>query len=270
MWQAGEQQLLPGLLTVAAVVLGLCAAIRPGPIGGRWPVIAVAAWTTIVLACAVTRYGDFWLYQPLSQIPGAGSIRIVGRIVLVLLFPAGIVLGAFAEALARAAGRFGRLPNLGVAILALAAVVFDQSLISTTGSQAHQWAPLRYSHQTATARQAGIREAIRQHPAPTLVYVFPSYGAGSQGGSFGVQLEAMRASQDAGIPCVNGWSGYLPAEWDFFPTYRALFKWLDSTGVPKEQLSGLVIVGEPVPDLDRQYEAAMRAMFPPSAANAQP
>ncbi len=264
-WQAGEQQLLPGLLTLAAVGGGLAVAVRPGPFGGRGATVAVAACSIAVVVVLLTRYGELWVYQPLTRLPGAGGIRAVGRVVLVLLFPAGVVLGAGADAVARAAVRIGRIGPPGAGLLALAAVAADQWLIPTAGPHAHTWAPLRYSKAIATARQARIVEAIRQHPGPTLLYAFPSYGEGSQGGALGAQFEAMRASQDAGIPCVNGWSGYLPGGWGFFPGYRALFAWLAATGVPPERIAGLVVVGVPVPDADPQYEAAMRAAFPPRA-----
>ena len=81
-----------------------------------------------------------------------------------------------------------------------------------------------------------------------------------------LQLEAMRASQNLGLPCVNGYSGYFAREWDEFRDYRALLAWLtEKHHVPPEVVAGLVVVGEPVPDPDPRYEAEMRARFPPRA-----
>jgi hypothetical protein len=265
-WQAGEQQLLPGLLTLAALPVGLAVTVWRGPISGRGAAVTAAAWTTVALALFLTRYGDVWLYEPLTHLPGAGGIRAVGRVVLVLLFPAGVVLGACAEGVATAAGRAGHAATVVVALLAVGAVAADHWLMPTTGPRAQTWGPFRNSKEVAVRRQAAIGEALRRHPAPKLLYVFPSYGAGSVGGAFGVQGEAMRASQDTGIPCVNGWSGYMPNGWGFFPGYRPLFVWLTATGAPPEVVKGLVVVGEPVPDADWRYETAMRASFPPHAA----
>ena len=39
---------------------------------------------------------------------------------------------------------------------------------------------------------------------------------------------------------------------------------------PERALAGLVVIGEPVPDADPQYEAAMRAAFPPRAVAPPP
>jgi hypothetical protein len=260
-WQAGEQQLLPGLLTLAVLPLGALAALRPGPPGGRRAAVATAACTVLLLVLLLTRYGDVWLYEPVTRLPGAGGIRAVGRVVLVLLFPAGVVLGAGVEAATRAV-RLGRVGAVAVATLALAAVAADHWLMPTAGPSGATWGPMRYPKEVAVRRQARIGAAIREHPAAGVLYAFPSYGAGSQGGPIGVQCEAMRAAQDAGIPCVNGWSGYHPGGWDFFAGYRELFAWFANTGVPAEGPPGLVVVGEPVPDADAAYEAGMRARFP--------
>jgi hypothetical protein len=96
-----------------------------------------------------------------------------------------------------------------------------------------------------------------------MVYVFPSEGNGP-GAALGLQLEAVRACQDLGLPCINGYSGYVPGLWDYFTNYRDLMKWLTvSNSVPADRLAGLVVVGEPEPDRDPKYEAAMRAAYPP-------
>ena len=63
-----------------------------------------------------------------------------------------------------------------------------------------------------------------------------------------MQVEVMRAAQDLGVPCVNGYSGYLPYGWDYFPDHPSLMKWL--TGhhhLSPEQLRGLVLIGDPQP-----------------------
>ena len=63
---------------------------------------------------------------------------------------------------------------------------------------------------------------------------------------------------------MNGYSGYLAAGWGEFRGYRELLAWLtEKNHVPPAVLAGLVVVGEPVPDPDPQYEATMRARYPP-------
>ena len=93
--------------------------------------------------------------------------------------------------------------------------------------------------------------------------MFPAKRAGTRGSTLGVQFEAMRAGQDAGVPSANGWSGYVPAGWDLFSVYRPLFEWFAALRVPPHVLEGLVLIGEPDPDADPRYDAAMRPRFPP-------
>jgi hypothetical protein len=263
--QAAEQQLLPGLLTLAALPFGLLAGLRTGQPDGRRAAVAVAAWSVAVLILFVTQFGPVWPYELVNWLPGANSIRAVSRIVLVLLLPMGLVLGACCEALAEVAGRAGRVCALLVGLGAVIAVAADHQLQPTDGPKGHTWGPQRYSKEVAVRRQAVILGAIRSNPSPTLLYVFPSFGLGGPGGTLGVQCEAIRAAQDAGIPCVNGWSGYLMGGWDFFSGYRSLETWFTLSHVPAEALGGLVVVGAPLPDADPLYEAAWRTAFPPRA-----
>jgi hypothetical protein len=183
--------------------------------------------------------------------------------VLVLLFPAGIVVAALGNWVVRQAGNFGRLSGGLAALLLLGGVVADQWLTSTSGAREKDWQILRYSKDSALARQASLTEAIRRHPRPKMVYVLPSR-SDHPNEAIRLQLESMRACQDLGLPCINGYNGYLPGLWDEFTSYRALMKWLTvSNSVPADQLAGLVVVGTPEPDSDPKYEAAMRAAYPP-------
>jgi hypothetical protein len=257
-------KLVPGLLTLGALAVGLGAVIRPGPLAGTWAAVTLAAWTTVVVALGVTQFGDVWPYAPLAHVPGIGGIREIARVVLVLLFPAGVVLAGCVDALCGAAGRAGKGPAVLVGVLALALVVADHWLAAPEGARAQEWAQTRYPLEHILTRQKLISDAIRRHPAPTLVYVFPSVADQKRLNVLVVQLEAMRAAQDLGLPTVNGWSGYIPHEWAYFTGYRSLMEWLTvQHHLPEGVLAGLVVVGEPAPDADPQYEAAMRARFPP-------
>ncbi|MCI0705336.1 MAG: hypothetical protein L0241_30115, partial [Planctomycetia bacterium] len=262
-WKVGEQQLFPGVLTFATVLIGLVVTVRPGPFGGRGSVVAVAACSAVVLALFVTRSQGVWLYQPMAELPGVSGIRATGRIVLVLLFPASVVLAGCADVAAGGASRLGRFGPLVVALFAISAVSSDHWLTATDGSRRAEWDPMRYSKLTALTRQSAITRAIRQHPRPTVVYVFPSVGVECPGGPVGIPFEVMRASQDLGMFCVNGWSGYLPESWAFFANYRDLLAWFALRNLPVEQLEGLVVLGDPLPDRDPMYEAQMRAKYPP-------
>jgi hypothetical protein len=261
--RVNEQQLFPGVIPFLAIVFGLFAVIRPGRFGGTGSLIAVSSVASLILVAMVTRWGNVWPYEFLGHIPGLANIRAVGRVVLVLLFPAGIVVAALGDWVVRQAGKFGRLSGCLAALLLLGGVVADQWLTSTSGSREKDWQLLRYSKELALARQARLTETIRRHPKPKLVYVFPSRSEGPNE-QVRVHLESMRVCQDLGLPCINGYNGYVPVLWDDFTNYRKLMTWLTvSNSVPPDQLAGLVVVGDPEPDSDPQYEAAMRAAYPP-------
>lgn len=260
----GEQQLFLGLVPLAAVLAGLPLLVRPGAFGGRGSAVAVAAGVCVVLAVVVTPVGGVWLYEPVSRLPGAGGIRAMGRVVLVLLFPAAVAVAWGADGLVRLAGRRGRATRVVAALLALAAVVADQWLTSPAGPHAGDWEWARYPVERAVERQQRLIDAIRRHPSPALVYVFPSAARPDPHGPLELQVEALRAAQELGLPCANGWSGYLPSTWDYFAGYRGILGWLtEKNRTPPERLAGLVLVGEPVPDADAGYERRMRAAHPP-------
>jgi hypothetical protein len=262
----GEHQLCPGLVPLTAVAIGLFAIVRPGRFGERRSVVAVVAWSALLLGLLVTRFGEVWPYELAMKLPGTTGIRAIGRIVLVLLFPAAIATAALAESLVRGASRVGRVPAALVAVTILAVIVGEQWLTSTEGVRKSDWEPRRYSRDLTLARQARLTDAIRQHPAPRLVYVFPSAAGPGALDRVVLQLEAMRAAQDLGLPTVNGYSGYFAPGWFEFRGYRDLFVWLkDKHQTSPEVLAGLVVIGEPEPDADPQYEAAMRAAYPPRA-----
>lgn len=256
-----EHQLAPGLIpSLSVLLLALLAFRRPraeAPAGFA----TVGAVAALLLAIVVTRFGPVWLYEPVTHVPGAGGIRVPGRIVLVLLFPAGAAVAWLIDSTVAWGRRAGRFPAVACAVLGVAVVAADQRLVPTSGRE-HEWHPYRYPLRIARERQERISAAIARHPNPTLVYVFPS-AADGPGGVVGLQQEAMRAAQDAGVPSVNGWSGYVPAGWDFFPGYRSLMTWLSANETRADRVAGLVVVGEPTPDSDRVYEAEMRRRYPP-------
>ncbi len=258
-----EQQLCPGFVPLAAVALGLLVVVRPGRLGRPASAVAVAAASAALIGLAFTRFEEMWLYGWIAHLPGVGGVRVIGRVVLVLLFPAAIAIAAGADLAVGLARRAGWLPAVFVALLALAGVAADQWLSRPDGPRAKGWQPMHFPLEVALTRQARLAEAIRKHPDPKLVHVFSTLGDGPLG-AMGLQLEAMRASQDLGIPCVNGWSGYLPGGWDFYEDYRTLMNWLtERNTTPPEKLAGLVVVGEPNRDADPNYEAAMRLAYPP-------
>jgi hypothetical protein len=252
----------PGLVVIAGVLLVAARGVLP--IGTDATRVAVlAAWLTLFLAVFVTRWDDVWLYKPLLALPGVAGIRVPGRVVLVLLFPAGIALAHLVDTAVRAVRRAGSVPGFLTALFAVSLVMADQRLVPADDQHKNEWHYYRNRLDVTLARQSRLAEAINRQPSATLVYVFPS-AADGPGDTMGLQAEVMRTTQDLGLQCVNGWTGHFPKEWENFKSYRELMKWLTVVNnIGPDQLEGMVVVGEPKPDEDLAYEAIMRATYPP-------
>lgn len=239
---SGEQQVCPGLLPLAAVTLGALVIFTPRRLGDRGSVVAACAVSALLVGLLFTQYGETWYYERIAGLPGARGIRAIGRVVLVLLFPAGVVMAAGADALVIAAARGGRGCAACAVVLSLVATVGDQWLSPSDGPR-QGWRYMRCPLGDVLAGQARVAEAIRSHPEPKLVYVFPD---AVPGGAVVAQSAAMRAAQDCGLPCVNGWSAHTPRGWDFFPGPREVTVWLtEKNAVAPELLAGLVYVKRP-------------------------
>jgi hypothetical protein len=242
--------------------LGMIRCSVPTAEGQRKQVVALLCWSSLLLALWVTRWGNLWLYEPILDLPGGGAVRAMGRIILVLLFPLGLATAAmFTWLWGHGSCRWVKV----TAALLLLVLVAEQMLFP------HSWKQEFHVEKATVSKllrwQGQLENIIRQHPRPRILYVFPSeLPPGSEEGHryFRLQVVAMRAAQNVGIPCVNGYSGYQPLDWDYFPNYRELFHWLTKARrVPAGQLQGLVLIGEPEPDGDPEYEEIMRRTYPP-------
>ena len=258
----GERRLFPGWVPLLAMLFALGQIGRSAETaeGQRRVVVSLLCWSSLLLAIWITRFGQLWLYESILSLPGSSTIRVVGRIVLVLLFPLGL---ASAELFTWVLSRSHRLAPIG-SILLLLVLAAEHAVLPTTWKQ--RWEGQRVSLSQLERWQGQLEQTIRQHPQPRLVYVFPSElpPAPEQIHQyFRLQVVVMRASQNVGIPCVNGYSGYNPVDWDIFANYRELFHWLTKARhVPAGQLQGLVLIGEPEPDVDPEYEGIMRQTYP--------
>ncbi len=238
-----ERRVFPGFIALLAVGVGLFAAINSRSIGSRLTTIVLAAWSVALLMLFVTSFDGIWFYRPVVLMPGGDAIRALGRIVLVLLFPIAVVIAAGTDRVVGWAGRFGRMGTAVAAVATIAFVAADQWLSTTDGDRTPAWNGERSLRNQVVARQDQFKDQILQHSSPTLLYVFPN-GRQTWGELVILQLDAMRASQDVGIPCVNGFSGYLPGDWSFFDNRNELMKWLESHHVPAERTTGLVLINE--------------------------
>jgi len=262
-FQQGEHELLIGYVPLLAIVGVALLGLRPTRLGTARGAAVASAWTVLLLAVFVTRFGPIWLYEPFVYLPAFERVRVVSRIVMVLLFPAGVAVTWVVDSYVAyfSVGR-RRGPALAAIYLALGLVIVDQWLVPVRGHDT-EWSVHRDSLAELDAWQARIKEAISRHPQPKVVYVFPTAGYVHHDMA-GLQTETMRATQDLGIPCVNGYTGNFPYRWHFFSGYRSLMVWLtEANDTPSDQLAGLVVIGCPVPDADPVYEGLMRIVYPP-------
>jgi hypothetical protein len=268
--EEGERRLFAGWIPYLALLIGLGGiqqAARAGTAEAeqtrRRVAVALLGWSSLLLALWVTRWGSFWPYDLVMSVPGINKIRAVGRVVLVLLFPFGL---AVAELLTRVLSRQRWWWKVFGGIL-VAVLVAEQTLLPT--EEQHAWAEAggKISLSRQVRWQEQLKAILQSHPHPRLVYVFPSELPPApvlDHQHYKLQLLAMRATQDLGLPCINGYSGYFPLKWLFFRNYRDLFDWLlEEHQLRPYQLRGLVLVGEPEADDDPEYEGIMRQQYPP-------
>jgi hypothetical protein len=238
-----EHRVFPGFVPLAALGIGLVLSAR-SPAGiERRRIAAVSTWTVLLLALAVTDFGPFWAYRPVLSLPGGGAMRAVGRIVLVLLFPLAVIVAMGVDEVVRRAARHGRIWSSATGLLVVGLVTADQWLLTADVSRTPDWVFDRYPLGLVLCMQGAIEDAIGRHPRPTLLYAFP-HGDRLETPNMVLQLEAMRASQDMGIPCVNGYSGYFPSGWKLFRTRDQVMSWLEDNRAPADRGSGIVYYGE--------------------------
>ncbi len=266
----GEHLMFPGFVPVAAVLVVALLAFLPAGRGTQRSLAITAAWSALLLAALVTRIGDIWLYESLGKVPGAGGIRVPGRVCLVLPLLSGSTVAFVIDVAVGYASRFGRGYSVLAGVLCFVAVAAEQRLIPAECNE-QAWYDFHSPVAQVLARQERIAEAVRRHPEPIFVYVFPSVANRSDNlrpelRELALQVEVMRATQELGIPCVNGWTGHGPAEWFCFRNYRELTTWMVSANkLPPERLHGLVVIGEPAAahKEDTGFEVFMRNTFPP-------
>ena len=147
-------------------------------------VLAIASVSVIVLATMYKFRVTPW-FVIFKVVPGAGALRAVSRIGLLMLFPAAIAIGLFVQRVKR-----------GWVVAAFCLL-----------EQVQQ--PGSYDKQSLRDEVAAVAAAVPRECS--------SFFYAQRGDAFGLetaQLNAMWARLEVGKPTVNGYSGAIPPGWE--------------------------------------------------------
>lgn len=186
-----EQRNGLGFLTMAIMIFGVLAHRKK-------PGVVIAAVSFFVLGVLVTRFGDFTLWKQVYDFfPGAKAVRSASRLGLLMLIPAGVMLGAGIDAISRI-----RNAKWAVAV----------ALFVGAGALAEQ------AHETSSYDRAQNRRDIhavaKQVPKQCDAVLVSSVGNFSDP-YWKLQMDAMASEFETGVPTINGYSGHAPPNWNF-------------------------------------------------------
>lgn len=195
---AHEHALFLGLLPFAALLwLALRLWKQPAKWGRERLAKAFLLGVAIIFLLTLSVHG-LGLYWLVTWLPGAGSIRAVTRIVLVLLFPIAVLT---AIAVDRWTSRVG--PGWAASVLSFMVVglcIADQSakIVSFRAAE-------------AKALVDGMKETLSQTGKP-IVWFSETREAGAV---FTTHILVMLASQELGLATLNGYSGNRPPNYPY-------------------------------------------------------
>jgi hypothetical protein len=185
-----EQQLASGIVTTVAALWGLWRFRHRALVQAFIVVGGVLVLVSTVLPGGFTPWR--WVYELL---PGAGAIRAPARTAMVLLLP---LSAGFALALAALEQR-GRYT--------LAALLLAVGIVEQVRHQA------AYDKLEARSQVAEVVEGIDEYCAAFYAVTIPRSDDPLPYNPWKYHLDAMWAQLDAGIPTVNGYSGFQAPGW---------------------------------------------------------
>lgn len=213
-----------GLVTTVAAGFGIWW-------GRHRPAARLMAWTVLAVLVVVTQWWDgFALWRIVFTLaPGAAAIRVLSRIGVLLLIPAGLGLALLLDGLAQT--RLARLPGVVLALLLAGVCCAEQAIHLHT-----------FDADAAHERVSRIKAKVDGERAAFLVTTEES-----RDDYFCLHLDAMWASSELGIPTLNGYSGNSPNAWDFWENttdtalnrqrvQQAYRRWAEAHGLSLDQL----------------------------------
>lgn len=187
-----EHQMFIGAGAFSTIVFALLFKpfLMENPLSQRFfRVVGVLCVGTLVL-------GGVSLYQVLAYVPGVSAVRAVSRIILVLLFPIGFIVGQFADYISRKNLKI--ISSMTVLWIMIIAITMESILA-----------------QKAVSPIADLKSRIvsleRKIPTWDKDSILVVAAEGTQ--SYLTELDAMLFAQSKGIKTLNGYSGSNPPGW---------------------------------------------------------
>lgn len=153
-------------------------------------IMIVTVLLVILITFSVHKYSIYFVF---SKLPGANAIRGVTRIILVLLFPFSVILGTAITSIVHHTKNKWLVTLLGILFVGL--TVVDQLADQST-----------YNKKDATARVDAAKQKMIQQPNAVIWLESED----TDNPFYITQLTGMLASQELGIPTINGYSGNQP------------------------------------------------------------
>lgn len=211
---------------------------------GRLAYLASRAWWSLFFCFLLTLFiWDWSFWKLLLAVPGVGAIRAVTRIVLFMLFPMSMVLAAtLDQCIDRVRSQYfgafdGEVKFAALGCL-LAIFVFVDSGVRSVG---------KVSFSQSMQEVDKIKHALK-NIKPRNGYAFWVCQRSPGAPDYLTQLDAMLASQDLGIPTLNGYSGWDPPEYslvtvasDAEPETYKLKRWLSSNDM--DENARVIVLG---------------------------
>jgi hypothetical protein len=193
---AHEHAVFIGLLPSAALLwLALRLWKQPAKRDRERIAKALLLGVAITFLLTLSVYG-FSLYRVVTWLPGAGGIRVVTRIVLVLLFPIAVLTAIAVDGWTSGlADRWGPSSAWVLSLMLVALCIADQSA-----------RVMSFRAAEARALVDGMKESLSLTGKP-IVWLSEVSDAGAV---FNTHILVMLASQELGLATLNGYSGNLP------------------------------------------------------------
>ena len=201
-----EQRLGLGIATIVCAALGLWLARRRRD-------VQFAVIVPVTMALLATEWpGGFSLWHTIYlYVPGAGALRAVSRIGVVLVLPAALGVSLLIDDLVRAR----RIPPSRTALALRRRDLLRRSLVTAIviaaviAEQVQE--PHWYDKSEGRARVARVANAIG---SDCQAFLYTTTGGADDPWNY--HADAMWASMERDVPTINGYSGNQPPSWTFY------------------------------------------------------